>query len=57
MKYADYIDSALLCTSYAEADELIKAAGDDWKLSDRQYENIRRAANRAAYEWIEANAQ
>ena len=49
MKYRDYKDTALRCTNYEEADQLIKTIADDNTISDRQYYDLRHIAIESAY--------
>ena len=50
MVYENYKSLANSCTSYEEADQLIKAIEDDERISARQYYDLRHIAIESAYE-------
>ena len=50
MDYETYKILANSCTSYEEADQLIKTIADDERISARQYCNLRHIAIESAYE-------
>ena len=50
MDYENYQSLANSCTSYEEADQLIKTIADDERISARQYCNLRHIAIKSAYE-------
>ena len=50
MVYENYKNLANSCTSYEEADQLIKTIEDDERISAKQYYALRHIAITSAYE-------
>ena len=51
MTYSDYLTAAKQCANMSDAQQLINQAANDSSITDPQYENIRRVAIRAAYQY------
>lgn len=51
MTYQEYLAAAKQCADMSDAQQIINQAANDSNISDPQYENIRRVAIRAAYQY------